>query len=306
MEKEANALCGSIIDNLLNGSNFNFNDPEQAQTVTGTTAWRKRSSENVDVSRFKYPKLQEDESMVKKIRSLENELKVLTGNLKFVSDERDHLRLVAEERRKDMNFLATQNYELNLANVEMTRMLETQNKECLELINLLVEMIWTTTSCSDPCDNLRFSQMSKFLKFGSDLVKQVLEDCHTSSKATSAESQLLTSFVGCLVNLSSKKHTLALLLDQEEVSSLLAMLVELMDRSQDPKLVHLQLMFIFNILNADHQFKANPEILSAETRGKLHNIAIKWTKMKGKDGLLEVVDNLQISLGYRKGKTSEP
>jgi len=45
--------------------------------------------------------------------------------------------------KKEINSLAAQNYEMNLANMEMSKMLENQNKDCLELINHLMR-------CSGP------------------------------------------------------------------------------------------------------------------------------------------------------------
>ena len=101
-------------------------------------------------------KFQEDENLSKKIKSLQNEMKVLTSNLKFVSEERDHWRFAADEAKKEINSLAAQNYEMNLANMEMSKTLENQNKDCLELINHLMEMLWSSTSGNVPCAGIQF------------------------------------------------------------------------------------------------------------------------------------------------------
>ena len=303
---DVSAFCVSIIDNLLSGSNFKG---DVRQSETEDSAWRKRPAIPGGVSRFKYMKFQEDENLSKKIKSLPNEMKVLTGIFKFVSEERDHWRFAADEAKKETNSLAAQNYEMNLANMEMSKMLENQNKDCLELINHLMEMLWSSTSGNVPCAGIQFYQVNTFLKFGAGLVTQVLEDQEPSRDVgdISREVQLLHSFVGCLVNLSSNKNTLTMLLNLEEISCLVTKLVELMDRSRDTKLAHLQLMFILNILNSDHQFKATPQILTAETRMKLHNIANQWEKRKeGNQSFLDIVDILQISLGHRNRKTSYP
>ena len=69
------------------------------------------------------------------------------------------------------------------------------------------------------------------------------------------ETELLLNIIGTLVNLSSNVSCMKHLLGNEELSSMLETLVNIINNTSNQKIVQLVMMLVFNILSADFHYK---------------------------------------------------
>ena len=76
--------------------------------------------------------------------------------------------------RQQAEKLAAENDELEAARLEMTSAAEEQSRGCVEMLGLLLDILWASSSASSWGD-VSATQMSHFLKFGSKLILQILD-----------------------------------------------------------------------------------------------------------------------------------
>ena len=76
--------------------------------------------------------------------------------------------------RQQAEKLAVENDELEAARLELTSAAEEQSRGCVEMLGLLLDILWASSSASSWRD-VSATQMSHFLKFGSKLILQILD-----------------------------------------------------------------------------------------------------------------------------------
>ena len=79
--------------------------------------------------------------LVEKISKLEGVLQQVENNLKCVTSERDHWRLATDLARKEGEKMASENNQLDLANMDLTDMVKDQSWVCTVLDGELVEFM---------------------------------------------------------------------------------------------------------------------------------------------------------------------
>merc|ERR1711879_897130 len=136
----------------------------------------------------------------------------------------------------------------------------------------VLTIVW---SLSNSSDSLKFlvrgghGQVENFFQLSNKILAQFLEKDKSSSLESAAGLDLVSSVLGCLVNISSCKDLLLTQLGSDHLHSLVDVVVSYLDGSQDQKLVELGLMLLDNLMRTNLQFKAQETLVSAETKRSL-------------------------------------
>jgi len=269
-------MCNSIIVEILDIINCKNSD-ENSRSVKQEFRDNKRPS-SWSTSELEIQKkcLKRSCECEDKVLRLEEELFLLSENLKFVTEEKDRLKAIAESSRIDAESLSSENQVLTLSNSEMSLLVEEQSKACLDMMSMMMEFLWSVSS-----NAITHVQFSRFLNFVIKLVSQL-----TGETDSNEEKRILYSVLGCLVNLSSSKEILSILTSVDNFVLLVEKLAALLSSNCDKKMILTTMMFIQNILSADFIFKER----------------ISFLKESSRESLLKVVGGVLKSENCKKSK----
>lgn len=233
----------------------------------------------------------------KKTQSLESEIKLLTENLKYVSKERDQLRLGLDNARMETEKLAEENHELSEANLYLRSLAEDQSRGCLEMMTSLLEIVWAVsghTGTGGPWQGVSERQRTQFVKLCSDLILQLSSDDGSNSRQNSCEDLILRSVLGCLVNMATCQDNLSTI--KETCPALISQVVSISEAC-DVKLLRLCLMLLCNLLGRENLYTHNDIGLSDVDSERLKKLIVRLKcGDKGRSGLKDVVEKLEKCL----------
>jgi len=247
-------ITNAIIDEILHIVNFNSAE-QNSRTLKQDFRQNKRPSSSEFEIGSKSKILRSSCKCEDKVMRLEEELFLLSETLKFVTEEKDRLKTIAETSRGEAESLAYENHKLTLSNSEMTSLVQEQSKECLDMMSMMMELLWSVTSSATS-----HVQFSNFLNFVTKLLSQL-----TGEMDSVKETKIICSVLGCLVNFSSSKETLSLLTRVEKFPLLVDKLAVMLSSNFDQKVLLLTMMFFQNILSADFIFQESNGFLKEST-----------------------------------------
>ena len=296
------SLCRAIVVELLS----TVLGEEQGQVVIKPVFGNKRPAEfrTLGLVEAKQMKVDKEKMMEDKIVKLEGELQLVENNLKFVTSERDHWRSATDLARKEGEKMARENNQLNLANMELTDMVEEQGRVCTVLAGELVEFIWSLSSRSESCEGLQQVQLVTFCRLARQVVEQFMG--REGGKQVQAEVRLVSAVLGSLINFSSRKEALVVLKTTEEGKLVVVQVGELMSSCQDQNLLQLGCMFLGNILRADLKFQSRESIIQPELVNTLQGVVGRLARgERTRLGLQQVATKFGVLLDMVEGLGGE-
>lgn len=256
------------------------------------------SSDQPSKKQSKISNWREQDKDRKTNESQDSEIKLLTENLKYVSKERDQMRLGLDNARMEAEKLAEENHELSEANLELRSLAEDQSRGCVEMMTSLLEVVWAVSGhngAGESWQGVSERQRTQFVKLCSDLILQLTADNFNYSRQKSCEERMMRSVLGCLVNMANCKDIRPTL--REACPDLISHLVTVMSVTSDVKLIRLSMMLLCNLLGRENLYTDNDSEMSSEDTGTLKKLIVRLKcGDKGRIGLKDVVEKLETCL----------